>query len=160
VNILQKLFGQPALSATQPNKAVARPVPAASVPVVKPKAARKVATPKAAPRFQQPIVGESNYQEALGKICGRRSKEGEHRIVEARIIPDDKNKHDKNAVRIEIQGRVVGYIEGDDAPAYRARLKREGRAHATVACPAMIKGGWKRGKDVGHYGVWLDIAPL
>lgn len=110
-------------------------------------------------RFKQEIVGESHYQKELEKFCGKRTEEGENRIVEAHIIPDDKNPHDKLAVRIEIAGHTVGHLSHEDALAYRARLKREGRS-GTVTCQAKIRGGWKRKSGIGSYGVWLDIPVI
>lgn len=130
-------------------------------PAAKPAPAIKItAQREGAGKFRQEIVGESAYQEALAKICGKRSEDGENKVIEARIVLDNKNPHDKLAVRIEIAGRTVGYLSREDARAYRQRLKQEGRASATVTCQAKIKGGWKRKGSVGSYGVFLDIPVI
>lgn len=109
--------------------------------------------------FSLPVVGESHYQEALESICGKRKEDGEEKIVKALLILEDSNPHDKNAVRIEINGKTVGYLSREYARQYRKELKKAGRPRVTTSCEAEIRGGWERdgGKDRGHYGVWLDL---
>jgi hypothetical protein len=108
-----------------------------------------------------PVVGESFYQKNLEAICGRRKANGEKRIVEARLIFDDLNPHDKNAIRIEIDGKQVGHLSREMAVQYRERVKKLKYMGATGVCSAVIRGGWRRttkdGVDQGDYGVWLDI---
>lgn len=108
-----------------------------------------------------PIVGESYYQENLAAICGPRKAKGEKRTVEARLIFEDNNPKDKNAIRVEIEGKHVGYLSRELAVQYRRQVKKLNYMGATGVCSAQIRGGWRRttdeGVDEGHYGVWLDI---
>lgn len=104
------------------------------------------------------IVGELNYQSALEKICGGRTYEGQELIIEAVLVPEDDNPYDKNAVRVDISGKTVGYLSRENARQYRKNLKQAGYAGITAKCSAVIVGGWDRGSgDEGHFGVKLDL---
>lgn len=108
--------------------------------------------------FDLEVVGESHYQSNLETICGPRTTKGENRQVEATLILEDNNPHDKLAVRVEINGLAVGHLSRDVARSYREQLRRSGHPRAIGTCQAKIKGGWQRKNgDKGHYGVWLDI---
>lgn len=108
--------------------------------------------------FSLPIVGESSYQDNLEAICGKRTKKGEDKIVKAVLILENTNPYDKNAVRIDIEGKPVGHLSREHATQYRKHLKKAGHPNITASCKAKIRGGWDRGDgDRGHYGVWLDL---
>ena len=84
------------------------------------------------------VAGESHYQEALRAIAG----EGEVRMdTEAHLIPEPENDHDPNAVRVEIDGRKVGYLPRDLAPAWGPRLAELASRRRVGACEAAIVGG-------------------
>lgn len=104
-------------------------------------------------RFPMEVVGESYYQKNLEAICGKRTEEGEDRIVTAVLIPYDSNSHDPMAVRVEIQGKIVGHLSREMARKYRTLHSK-----VKVQCQANIRGGWRRSHgDIGHYGVRLDL---
>jgi hypothetical protein len=106
------------------------------------------------------IVGESHYQAALEAICGPRKEDGEQKQVIAFLILEDSNPYDKFAVRIDIEGKTVGYMSKQSARSFRRQVEKANIPDngLDLACYAMIRGGWDRGGgDKGHYGVWLDI---
>ena len=104
------------------------------------------------------IVGESNYQSALEKICGGRTYEGHELIIEAVLVPEDDNPYDKNAIRVDISGKTVGHLSRENAIQYRIKLEQAGYSGIMAKCSAMITGGWDRGRgDKGHFGVKLDL---
>lgn len=104
------------------------------------------------------VVGESHYQRDLENICGGRSEDGAEKYVEATLILEDSNPHDRKAVRIDIQGKTVGYLSRELAHEYRKRLTEAGHNKLTGVCNAVIRGGWDRGGgNRGHFGVWLDL---
>lgn len=106
--------------------------------------------------FSLAIVGESHYQKALEKLCGGKTKHGEDRIVDAKMVAEDDNIHDNKAIRVEIEGEAVGYLSREDARRFRKEMLPD--PEESYSCKARIRGGWDRGgKDIGHYGVTLDF---
>ena len=104
------------------------------------------------------IVGESNYQKNLMRIAGPKTSEGKKLDTVALLIPEVKNSHDSNAVRVTIGGVKVGYLARSHALEYRKYLgSKIGR------CPARIVGGWKyedddfEGQNEGSFGVRLKL---
>lgn len=104
------------------------------------------------------IVGESFYQDALAYIAGPKEPDAKEHICEARLIPDDNNRHDSNAIRIEIDDYQVGYLDRGNAASFRTILAAKGVRDCATRCDAVIVGGWLRGRSEGDYGVRLDIA--
>lgn len=108
--------------------------------------------------FSVDVVGESHYQGNLEVICGGRTEDGADKNVEATLILEDENPFDPNAVRVDIEGKTVGYLSRETARNYRRWLERKGLVHDEIRCTAVIKGGWDRGKgDRGHFGVTLAL---
>lgn len=111
-------------------------------------------------RYTIEVRGESNYQEDLRAIVGRRSNTSIRKRTQAALVPEPTNRHDRNAVRVYIDGRLVGYLAREEARRY-ARVFRtlHERKHAGV-CNAVIVGGGKRERGRGRkdYGVWVDLA--
>jgi len=103
------------------------------------------------------VVGESHYQRALGAICGGRSTESQDRPCKATLIPEPENVHDSNGVRVEIEGRAVGYLSAGAARKYRPIRER---LRKPLTYDALIVGGWRRThEDRGMFGVRLDLPP-
>jgi len=101
--------------------------------------------------FNVIVVGVSFYQAALAKITGMKLE----MLVQAQIVPEQNNVHDSNAVRIEIEGEMVGHLSRENAFKWRGKMISEGFSN-TVTCPAKIR--WDRVyTEEGSYGVWLDI---
>lgn len=103
------------------------------------------------------VVGESHYQGDLERLAGGRTRDGVDVEVMAALIPEDGNAYDPRAVRVEVRGLTVGYLDRESARAYRRLAKARGIEGGAVLCPARIVGGWDRGKkDRGHFGVRLE----
>ena len=101
--------------------------------------------------FSLEVVGESNYQKALIQVAGPKRKESANVFVTAEVICEDGNPHDSYAVRVDVQGKTVGYLSRE-----AARIWRKGVSSTRITCSAVIRGGWDRGSgDQGHYGIWL-----
>lgn len=108
--------------------------------------------------FACEVVGESNYQDAIGRAFDLVSKQSDDTPLLALLTPESGNKHDRNAVNVTIGGALVGYLSRDFAPVYRERLKAEGMGLVPVYCHAQITGGFQL--DDGRkasFGVELDI---
>jgi hypothetical protein len=61
------------------------------------------------------VVGELQYQGNLLKQYRRAGSTGHDVTVGAVLTPENSNRFDENAVRVEIGGRVVGYLTRDIA---------------------------------------------
>lgn len=111
-------------------------------------------------QFQINVAGESFYPDAFATLCGARTRDGIAFPARARLELDDDNVHDKNAVRVSIEGHQVGHLPREAAKAFRRSVRYGALAeHEVFECAALINGGWNRGgKDVGNFGVKLDLA--
>lgn len=108
-------------------------------------------------QYSAEVVGESHYQDALERIVGGRTKDGAEHYCVAHLVLEEKNPHDANAVRVEIDGMQVGYLPRRYAVSYRKQIARAGYARASGVAQAVIRGGWQRRGETGKFGVWLDI---
>lgn len=107
------------------------------------------------------VVGESHYQGALQSLAGDHGNRSPDKECQAVIIPEDNNRYDKNAIRIDIDGRTIGYLSRDDAPRFRRRLGAKKIGIQPTRCNAMIVGGYlKKSGERTSYGVRLDIKPF
>jgi hypothetical protein len=107
--------------------------------------------------FRLDVVGESDYRQNIEEICGGRTEQGEDRIIPAVLIPEDNNLYDKNTICVQIAGKTVGYLSGENAKIIRKNVKL--KSGMCAHCRAKIRGGWDRGGgDRGHYDVSLDVA--
>jgi hypothetical protein len=101
-------------------------------------------------------VGVSHYQPALLELTGAR--EGDEVRVDVRValVPQPDNPHDPNAVAVEIDGRLVGYLSRDDAVVWQPIVQVVADHGALAVCDAMIAG---RGPESGtpNLGVFLRL---
>jgi hypothetical protein len=112
-------------------------------------------------RYGLAISGTEHRQKTLEAICGPRKRGGVSRLETAWLILEDKNSTDKNAVRVEIRGRTVGYLSSEAAIGYRQQLIERNTPGADGKCQALITGGWisSDGRK-GSYEVRLDAPGL
>lgn len=99
------------------------------------------------------IVGEQSYQQNLARISGQKELRSKHFECSAIVISEPSNRFDKNAIRVEINGLIVGYIPKEKA-------KKLSRYSVRKTVPALINGGWKDDYSEGNYGVKLAIDNL
>ncbi len=111
--------------------------------------------------FKTDVVGESHYQTHIRSSYGRHAIKGadplaekiqewaaakgvslkEFVVVSARLILEDQNPYDREAVRVEVDGGTVGYLSREHARKYRRLLQKTGKPHAIGTCKARIRGG-------------------
>jgi hypothetical protein len=109
--------------------------------------------------YTQEIVGEMQYQVTIERLAGGRPDHGASCEVEvtAVLIWEDDNPVDAMAIRVDVQGQVVGYLTRATARQYRHWLTEGGHAGRPAICGARIVGGWDRGtRGSGYFGVELD----
>jgi hypothetical protein len=107
--------------------------------------------------FSVPIVGEASYQSNIVAIVGKGRTGTNVKFVDADLILENSNPYDKMAVRIDINGKTVGYLSREYARQYRQRLTEAGIPEETATCRAKIVGGSPREGERGRYGVWIDL---
>jgi hypothetical protein len=94
------------------------------------------------------VVGTSHYQDALLELSGRQGDE-EIRVEKTAVfVPEPDNPHDPNAIAVQIEGRLVGYLSRDENRRWLDVVS--GRE---VGAEAMIAG---RGGTTG-LGVFLRL---
>ena len=70
------------------------------------------------------IVGKSHRQHVLRQLWD----DGADDTFTAIMIPENDNPHDRNAVRVEVEGRHVGYLSRETAKDYCAYMNDQRRA--------------------------------
>lgn len=110
--------------------------------------------------YEFEVVGESFYQNAIESIIKNKSNNIHQEFV-AVITPYSTNKYDDKAVKVEIDGLIVGHLSKEDARSFRRRLGTKKLTNQATAAKAMIIGGHndKAGNKLS-YGVALDIKPF
>ena len=114
--------------------------------------------------FSMEIVGEAKTQKTIKEIILYKIKvekddlEYKDEKLTAALILEDDNKFDiGNAVRVDIDDKLVGYLAKEEAKKYRKALKELGISNARCTCKASAFG--KR-EDFGKnmfFGIWLAI---
>lgn len=111
--------------------------------------------------FAIEVVGVSRRQDVLEDIVERHSRNGRTTTIDALLILEDDNPHDPNAVRVEIDSALIGYLSRENAARYRADLTAAGTPDATVQCKARIVGGFETSSgERASFGVRLDLPPM
>lgn len=101
------------------------------------------------------IVGESNYQSNISQFAIKRDGKGCFTEVDARVVRDLNNSHDKNACRVDINNLTVGYFPRNNAESWVKLLSRLNMPNSSeVYVKAVIVGG---GSKEYSFGVKLDI---
>lgn len=82
------------------------------------------------------VVGESHYSDAIRAALPALSQGRAEVRVTAELVPEPQNRHDPNAVRVQVGSRCVGYLARDVARQYSPlfqRLLARGLAPVTSA---------------------------
>jgi hypothetical protein len=104
------------------------------------------------------VVGESHHQDALARAArGRAADFDDHIPVTVALIPEENNRWDRNAVRVDVidalTASTVGYLDAVAAEEYQPELLALRDAGYIGACPARIAGGGRK-----FYGIYLHIS--
>lgn len=106
------------------------------------------------------IRGEAAYRRSFESIFPYADEDGvKEDALTARLIFEDTNVNDANAVRVEIDGHIVGYLSKPAAKKYRAKLAELALDDVIGECTASVRGGYrnKRTDELAEFGVKLDI---
>jgi hypothetical protein len=106
------------------------------------------------------VVGELAYQDVLWRLCGGTTGDRIRCDIVAVLVPEPTNPHDVNAITVQIDGHVVGYLARATAQEYLPGLQRLMSAlGGYVALRGVIVGGGYYDDGPGRLGVWLDHDP-
>ena len=104
--------------------------------------------------FGQEVVGESHYFQALRSLAGAALTGERETTAHLRLEPS--NRHDRNAVQVLIEGRLVGYLPRESAADYVDPLRMVEQSGKVAQCRARI--WWRRGPGDFIASVSLDLA--
>lgn len=94
------------------------------------------------------IVGESAYQDHIGKVNGRAGG-GDFEIV---LRPEPRNPYDANAVVVLADGKPVGYLPRKMAAVWQPSILAANANGFVVAGTARVFGGHDGAPNVGVFG--------
>ncbi len=96
------------------------------------------------------VVGELAYQAGLWRLCGGTVGD----------MPEPTNPYDANAIAVQIDGQVVGYLPRAAAQEYLPGVKHVMSLRGGyVALRGVIVGGGYYDDGPGRLGVWLEHDP-
>ena len=107
------------------------------------------------------MVGESHYHADLAGLMAslRPDPDASEAWTAARLVRDPQNRYDRNAVRVEIHGRLVGHLSREDAEDIKPWLKKLERQQQPAYVLARLGGGRVSDGEVGPIGVTLVDLP-
>jgi hypothetical protein len=103
--------------------------------------------------FDIELIGADNFQAELELIGGPHRPQGVNCFETATLRLED-----PEAVRVEIQGKKVGYLSQKAASFVRQQLALRNMPKGVGQCAAVIRGGWlSPDGSKGPYRVWMDF---
>lgn len=111
--------------------------------------------------YEFEVSGESHHQDALRALAGDHGEDAANLLTTAVVVPYETNPHDPKAVKVLIDGHLVGHLSREDARSYRRRLASKKQGMVPAQCGALIMGGFlDRKGQRASYGVRLDLKPF
>ncbi|MFZ5855105.1 MAG: HIRAN domain-containing protein [Chloroflexota bacterium] len=107
------------------------------------------------------VVGESHYHADLAGLMAalRPDPDASEVWTAARLVREPQNQYDRNAVRVEIHGRLVGHLSREDAEDIQRWIKKVERRQQPAYVLARLGGGRVTDGVVGPIGVSLVNLP-
>jgi hypothetical protein len=106
------------------------------------------------------VVGELAYQTTLWQLCHGTLGDRVRCDIVAVLVPEPTNPHDANAIAVQIDRHVIGYLPRGTATEYLPGLKRlMAMRGGYIALRGMIVGGGYYDDGPGRLGVWLAHDP-
>ncbi len=79
------------------------------------------------------VVGERAYQDVLWDLSGGTVGDRIRRHIVAVLVPEPTNPYDTNAIAVQIEGQVVGYLPRATAQEYLPGLQHLMSVHAATS---------------------------
>jgi HIRAN domain len=103
-----------------------------------------------------PVVGTSYYQQALTDITGRQGDEEVRVEKVAVLVPEPDNPHDRDAIAVHIEGRLVGYLSRDENRRWQDIVQTLA-GHDHLAAAEALVAGRGPGASTPNVGVFLRL---
>lgn len=115
--------------------------------------------------FTLRVARAGDHQAALEEIAGPRSHRAKDHRCEAALVREPENPVDPCAVRVEIDGKPVGYLPNNKYAGHVAdEFVRAFPSALRASCAAKVVGGFirdarkNRAEELGPFGVRLDLV--
>jgi hypothetical protein len=108
------------------------------------------------------LVGGEYYQAELQHIVdNHRGEQLDGLPLTAMLIPEEENRSDNTAVRVDVEGLTVGYLSLVDSKGYHRRMAELKQKVKPTACAALlvVSPTQKDATDTQHR-VMLDLKPF
>jgi hypothetical protein len=112
------------------------------------------------------IVGEQSYQDNIRHVIlydimvEKDDMEYHDDKLEACLVLEDENQYNPgNAVRVDIEGKTVGYLDRRNAEEYRRHLDKLNASESLYFCDAFAAGKRESSRQKMKFGVWLSMVP-
>src|SRR5713101_9175022 len=106
------------------------------------------------------VVGELAYQDALWRLSSGTLGDRIRRQIVAVLVPEPTNPYDANAIAVQIDGQVIGYLPRATAQEYLPGLQRlMSMRGGYIALRGVVVGGGYYNDGPGRLGVWLEHDP-
>lgn len=109
--------------------------------------------------FPLAAAGVSYHEAAIAKLAQNAPGKPALVFCTARLVPENSNPHDANAVAVWIAGEKVGFLPKEFAIHFRGLFTRFGLEVAPTTCDAVISNGLSTEERQYSYTIELDIAP-
>ena len=99
------------------------------------------------------VVGELAYQDALWRLSGGTLGDRIRRQIVAVLVPEPTNPYDANAIAVQIDGQVIGYLPRATAQDYLPGLQRlMSMRSGYIALRGVVVGGGYYNDGPGRLG--------
>jgi len=105
--------------------------------------------------FAAEVIGEGRHAADIAHILESATDNGDERLLDATLVIEDDDPHQSNAVAVQIEGKLVGYLPRATAQACRALFSSVAGSAKTVTCAARIRR--LRGDGEPTFQVQLDL---
>jgi hypothetical protein len=105
------------------------------------------------------VVDEADYQETLERLAGGRSERGTITQVVALLNREPTRAHEKDAVRVTVDGETVGYVGKWDAKDLQPLMLRLEKDGSPAWVRGNIVGGWADDGGDEAFRIRLDALP-
>ena len=108
---------------------------------------------------QVDVVEVADYQDVLERMAGGRSRSGAMKPVIALLTREPEHPHEKDAVRVDVEGETVGYIEKWNAKSIQPLMLKLQKAQRPAWVRGTIVGGWEDDTGDRNFRIRLDGLP-